>query len=119
MHQDPWHEMRDMEHGYGSHYKEEHFYDNPKDHGGLHEAHVDPMAVAYAGVIPFYEDEEPLTDTEEYYYGAPLHQYHHDYHHTDVVHSCWKKAYGRTAGEPMSTCPADHEKDGALCYPHC
>ena len=113
--------MWDMEHGLGSHYEEEQFYDDPMQRGGL-----DEDSWTSAGTYPYYEDEqgqahyiersdEPLTHSEGYYYGAPLHRFFHD----EVSQSCWKKAYGRTAGEPLSSCPADHEKDGALCYPHC
>ena len=122
--------LSDWQHGHhhDEHYDAEHFYDGPTHHGGLHGVYVDPMA--HHGGHSFAEDEhhvphftptseEPLTHTEEYYYGAPIHHFHHDYHHTDVSHSCWKKAYGRTAGEPLSTCPKDKEKDGALCYPYC
>ena len=28
-------------------------------------------------------------------------------------------AYGRGVGKPISACPSDKEKDGALCYPKC
>ena len=35
------------------------------------------------------------------------------------VETCWLKAEGRGVGKPISTCPADKEKDGALCYPFC
>ena len=125
-HHDTHHEM---EHGHhDTHYDSEHFYDSPYHHGGLHGHYEDPMQ--HEGGHSYYEDEEhvphfthhseePLTHTEEYYYGAPIHHYHHDYHHTDVSHSCWKKSYGRTAGEPLSSCADDKEKDGALCYPYC
>lgn len=125
-HHDTHHEM---EHGHhDTTYDSEHFYDSPFHHGGIHGEYDDPLA--HGGHHSYYEDEEhvphfthdseePLTHTEEYYYGAPIHHYHHDYHHTDVSHSCWKKAYGRTAGEPLSSCPKDKDKDGALCYPYC
>ena len=121
--------IHEMEHGHhDSHYDSEHFYDSPLHHGGLHGEYLDPMAAE--GHHSYYEDEEhvahfthhseePLTHTEEYYYGAPIHHYHHDYHHTDVAHSCWKKVAGRTAGEPLSSCPENKEKDGALCYDYC
>ena len=33
--------------------------------------------------------------------------------------SCWVEAYGRGVGKPITSCPADKEKDGALCYPLC
>ena len=33
--------------------------------------------------------------------------------------TCWVLAYGRGVGVPISTCPDDKEKDGALCYPLC
>jgi hypothetical protein len=32
---------------------------------------------------------------------------------------CWKDTYGRGVGEPITTCAAGQEKDGALCYPAC
>ena len=103
---------------------------DPYYHGlhGLQGEYIDPMV---AGTHHRYFDgeehvahfsshsEEPLTHTEEYYYGAPLHHYHRDYHHTDVSHSCWKKASGRTAGEPLSDCKDGKEKDGALCFDQC
>mmetsp|Transcript_6124 Transcript_6124/g.7337 ORF Transcript_6124/g.7337 Transcript_6124/m.7337 type:complete len:425 (-) Transcript_6124:139-1413(-) len=124
------HARSETQHGHhhDEHYDASHFYDGPYHHGGLHGQYDDPLA--HGGHHSYYEDEEhvphytheseePLTHTEEYYYGAPIHHFHHDYHHTDVSHSCWKKAYGRTAGEPLSTCPKDKEKDGALCYPYC
>ena len=98
-------------------------------HPGLHGGYVDPLVAgdhAYLAdeghAFPHFTHhsaEEPLTHTEEYYYGAPVHHYRHDYHHTDVAHSCWKKVAGRTAGEPLSTCPKNKEKDGALCYDYC
>ena len=121
--------LEEIEHGHhDTLYDSEHFYDSPLHHGGLHGHYEDPMAGE--GHHSYYEDEEhvphfthkseePLTHTEEYYFGAPLHHFHHDYHHTDVSHSCWKKASGRTAGEPLSSCPEGSEKDGAICYPPC
>ena len=33
--------------------------------------------------------------------------------------NCWKDAYGRGAGEVITYCPPDQEKNGALCYPLC
>ena len=30
---------------------------------------------------------------------------------------CWKQSLGRGVGVPLSTCPPDKDKDGALCYP--
>ena len=33
--------------------------------------------------------------------------------------TCWLKAVGRGVGKPISTCPADKDKDGELCYPKC
>ena len=33
--------------------------------------------------------------------------------------NCWKNAYGRGVGEVITSCPADREKNGALCYPWC
>ena len=33
--------------------------------------------------------------------------------------NCWKDAYGRGVGKPISTCREGYEKDGALCYPKC
>ena len=38
---------------------------------------------------------------------------------SDDVETCWVKAYGRGVGKPISSCPADKEKDGLLCYPLC
>ena len=32
---------------------------------------------------------------------------------------CWKRTYGRGAGAPLSACPGNTEKTGALCYPRC
>ena len=32
---------------------------------------------------------------------------------------CWKKSYTRGLGFPMSKCPNDREKSGALCYKKC
>ena len=34
-------------------------------------------------------------------------------------HNCWKNSYGRGVGLPISTCPADLERNGLLCYPIC
>ena len=33
--------------------------------------------------------------------------------------SCWKDAYGRGVGKPLSACRPGYERDGALCYPVC
>ena len=33
--------------------------------------------------------------------------------------TCWLRAEGRGVGVPISSCPADKEKDGLLCYPLC
>ena len=38
---------------------------------------------------------------------------------TAGAETCWLRAEGRGVGKPISTCPADKEKDGALCYPLC
>lgn len=38
---------------------------------------------------------------------------------TDQATFCWKDSYGRGAGEPLSTCPSDKDKIGALCYSKC
>ena len=35
------------------------------------------------------------------------------------VKSCWLKTSTRGVGAPISACPADKEKSGALCYPKC
>ena len=35
------------------------------------------------------------------------------------VQSCWLKTSTRGVGKPISACPADMEKSGALCYPKC
>jgi hypothetical protein len=32
---------------------------------------------------------------------------------------CYKQSYGRGVGVPLSTCPANQQKNGALCYPEC
>ena len=32
---------------------------------------------------------------------------------------CWRRAYSRGVGVPVSTCPANKQKDGLLCYPFC
>lgn len=32
---------------------------------------------------------------------------------------CYRQSYGRGVGSPLSTCPAGHQKNGALCYPDC
>jgi hypothetical protein len=32
---------------------------------------------------------------------------------------CWLNSYGRGAGDPISDCKPDQDKDGALCYPKC
>ena len=32
---------------------------------------------------------------------------------------CWKKAYGRGIGSPITTCAAGLEQNGLLCYPYC
>ena len=37
----------------------------------------------------------------------------------DIGVSCAKQSQGRTAGTPLHACPADMDKDGALCYPKC
>jgi len=36
-----------------------------------------------------------------------------------VVQGCWLKAYGRGLGNAITTCKADLEKSGLLCYPKC
>ncbi len=33
--------------------------------------------------------------------------------------ACWKRSYGRGVGKPISTCPANTEQNGLLCYPLC
>jgi len=33
--------------------------------------------------------------------------------------NCWKDAYGRGVGKPVSTCEDGHEEDAGLCYPFC
>jgi hypothetical protein len=33
--------------------------------------------------------------------------------------SCWKSAYGRGIGKPLSYCPPPSVKGLALCYPAC
>jgi len=33
--------------------------------------------------------------------------------------NCWKTAYGRGVGQPISSCNDGDEKDGLLCYPVC
>jgi len=33
--------------------------------------------------------------------------------------SCWKDAYGRGVGVPISACGNNLQKDGLLCYPYC
>ena len=33
--------------------------------------------------------------------------------------SCWMRVEGRGGGKPLSHCPPDKEKSGALCYPKC
>ena len=38
---------------------------------------------------------------------------------TQAPESCWKLAEGRGVGKPISTCPANTQRDGALCYPFC
>lgn len=32
---------------------------------------------------------------------------------------CWRESYGRGAGDPLSTCTSENDKNGALCYPKC
>ena len=32
---------------------------------------------------------------------------------------CWKLAYGRGVGKPISTCAPGLEQNGLLCYPYC
>ena len=32
---------------------------------------------------------------------------------------CWRDNYGRGVGEPLTTCAAGQEQNGALCYPEC
>jgi len=32
---------------------------------------------------------------------------------------CWKQSYGRGVGVPLSTCPSNKDKIGALCYSKC
>jgi len=32
---------------------------------------------------------------------------------------CWKKSFGRGAGEVLSVCPSGKEQIGALCYSSC
>ena len=33
--------------------------------------------------------------------------------------SCWKNAYRRDFGKPVSNCPAGLDRDGTSCYPQC
>lgn len=33
--------------------------------------------------------------------------------------ACWQDAYGRGAGEVITSCPQGQEKNGLLCYPNC
>ena len=33
--------------------------------------------------------------------------------------NCWKDAYGRGVGKPISVCAKGLQKDAALCYPYC
>lgn len=37
----------------------------------------------------------------------------------EINGQCWKSAYGRGVGQPISVCRDDEEKNGALCYPKC
>jgi hypothetical protein len=32
---------------------------------------------------------------------------------------CWRQSYGRGVGKPLTECPADKDKIGALCYSKC
>lgn len=32
---------------------------------------------------------------------------------------CWKHAYGRGVGKPISVCRPGEEQNGLLCYPFC
>jgi hypothetical protein len=38
---------------------------------------------------------------------------------TDIGVSCQKQKENRGVGTPLNSCPADQERDGALCYPRC
>uniref|UniRef100_A0A914PLM5 Secreted protein n=1 Tax=Panagrolaimus davidi TaxID=227884 RepID=A0A914PLM5_9BILA len=37
----------------------------------------------------------------------------------EAEEGCWRTTYGRGVGKPISWCPADEDKNGALCYPKC
>ncbi|CDW74274.1 UNKNOWN [Stylonychia lemnae] len=38
---------------------------------------------------------------------------------TVAAGDCWQDAYGRGAGNVITSCPDGQEKNGALCYPNC
>jgi len=38
---------------------------------------------------------------------------------TQVSADCWQDAYGRGAGQVITSCPDGQEKNGLLCYPNC
>ncbi len=38
---------------------------------------------------------------------------------TLLVGSCWRDSYPRGAGESITECASDEDKDGSLCYPKC
>ena len=38
---------------------------------------------------------------------------------SDIGPACWKMAYGRGIGKPISACREGEEKNGLLCYPFC
>ena len=38
---------------------------------------------------------------------------------TLLVGACWRDSYPRGAGESITECASDEDKDGSLCYPKC
>ena len=67
------------------------------------------------GEVIFYEDKPTLTEAETLaiinWLVLEVTQLRTDF--------CWRRSYGRGAGEVLNTCPSNKEKIGALCYSPC
>ena len=102
-------------HDYGHAYGGEHY---PYEGAHSHDMH------------PFQAYPEDEFHGDAYHYPHDYH-YEHDQHFHDepehVLHhfgdhdrqTCWKRAYGRSAGTPVSVCAKNMDQSGALCYPKC
>jgi len=71
----------------------------------------------YDYTYSYHEEPHHYVEHDAYVHHEP--EFHHGGVHANGGGSCWLKAYGRGVGKPISTCPADKEKNGALCYPLC